>query len=124
VSTNALQSVSVFHWVQDEGLEKLNRAFEGGASDSAAGGRVSDECDQRMFAQIAHVVEEKRKIIPSLVWLERPQKRLDLRRAILGDALNSVVDFSSIPSEGKKAEFQVGVSGVKVGADPGRMIEA
>jgi hypothetical protein len=51
------------------------------------------------------------------------QKRLDLRRAVLGNTLDFIDEFVSVASKGKNSKFQIGVSGVRIGACPSGVIQ-
>jgi hypothetical protein len=118
----------VFRAVHNEGVVKFDALTQAGASDSAdfpSSRCAGDERNQRMFAQIAHVVESVEKVpIPAWVWLERSQQRLDFRWRILRKTPEAIFKVVGVVGEGKESKFQVGVSGVEVCCGPNGMIKA
>jgi hypothetical protein len=122
---NAKVGDFVFHRIENHRFEKFDRSSKGGPAESAGGNGLCDKSEQRMFAQIAQVIEDPKGItLAAGVWLERPQERLDFRRAVLAETLDSVVQKLWGADEGKVAKFQIGVPGTSVGGRPSGVVEA
>jgi hypothetical protein len=113
----------VFRAIPDGGLVEFDGASPSRTSDFGCCCRASNEGDQRMFAQVAHVVESPEKIIPSLVWLERSKERSDFRWDILRDTPHAILEICGGIGEGEHAKLQVGVAGREVGGRPRGVIE-
>jgi hypothetical protein len=113
----------IFRAVQDKRIVELNGDGQADALNFSHCGSACDEHDKGMFAQIAQVIEREKQVIPALVRLESAKQRLDFRRAILGDAFDSVSKLGRVARKGKDAKFQVGVVGTKVCTGPRGMIE-
>lgn len=110
----------IFRCIKDERVDEISVKKGMFAHDERSG----QERNQRMFAQITHVIENVEQTIPALVWLEGAQKRLDFRRAILGQSFYALPKFDRIARERKNSELQVGILGVKESARPSGMVEA
>jgi hypothetical protein len=114
----------IFHRVHNEGLNKVDRSRESSTADLACGSGVGHKRDQRMFAQVAHVMEGVEKAIPAaLVWLEFPKQRLDFQQAVLGSSLDSVFKMFWLLAERENAVKQIGVPGFEESASPSGMID-
>jgi len=116
----------VFRAVPLEFLRELNsfgREFSANAANFEIKSDASHQLNQGMFCNVTEFVEDVERIIPSIVTIERSQKRLDFRDQILASTPYAVVKIGRLAPEGKGNVTGAGVSvGCQVRCEGG-MIE-
>jgi hypothetical protein len=113
----------VFNRVPAAG-EKLDGAIPIPSLDAEIGSSSGDECYQSVFAGVAQIVEDAKKIVPSRVRLESSKERLDFRRTILGNSLYAIIEFESITRKRENSEICVQWSSGEHGGGKRRVVEA
>jgi len=114
----------VFCAIPNSGIEHFNGANPSFPGDLDIGARGADKGDQRMFTQVAHVIEDIEGVIPSLVWLERSNERQDFRGNILRSTPHAVFKVSHGFAEGEAGLSGADVPSCEPGGLPGGVVEA